>query len=111
MFLLGIVHQFFYPRMRHAFRLPCNIEGLTATSPVVWYKGSTRFQPVPGRVRIVGSDILFQPAIAEDSGTYSCVATDTMETVRADLHVNGDSEYLTDLVFYPHHFYEDLTII
>lgn len=89
-FFLGIVHQYFYPRIRHAYRLPCNIKGLTDTSPVVWYKGSDRFQPIPGRVRIVNNAILFQPAIAEDSGGYSCVATDTMESVRAELHVNGN---------------------
>ncbi|XP_061179522.1 uncharacterized protein LOC133188156 [Saccostrea echinata] len=86
----GIIEQFFYPRISQNFRLPCNVRGLTPRTPVVWYKDNRRFQPESGRVRIVGNAIVFQPALAEDSDSYVCVRPDTMQSVRAQLYVNGD---------------------
>lgn len=59
---------------------------------MAWYKGDREFQPEPGRVRIVNNAIEFRPAIREDSGSYSCMRLDTMESIRAQLYVNGDSK-------------------
>uniref|UniRef100_A0A8W8MD07 Uncharacterized protein n=1 Tax=Magallana gigas TaxID=29159 RepID=A0A8W8MD07_MAGGI len=87
----GIIEQFFYPRISQDFTLPCNIKGITANTPIVWYKGDQRFIPDSRRVRIVNNAIVFRPAIAEDSGSYSCMRPDTLESIRAQLYVNGDA--------------------
>nr|XP_022304452.1 uncharacterized protein LOC111111646 isoform X11 [Crassostrea virginica] len=88
----GIIEQFYYPRISQDFRLTCNLKGITANTPVAWYKGDREFQPEPGRVRIVNNAIEFTPAIREDSGSYSCMRLDTMESIRAQLYVNGDTK-------------------
>lgn len=44
-------------------------------------------------MRIVNNAIVFQPAIAEDSGSYSCMRPDTLESIRAQLYVNGDGKF------------------
>ncbi|XP_052682281.1 uncharacterized protein LOC128162900 isoform X14 [Crassostrea angulata] len=87
----GIIEQFFYPRISQDFTLPCNIKGITANTPIVWYKGDQRFIPDSRRVRIVNNAIVFRPAIAEDSGSYSCMRPDTLESIRAQLYVYGDA--------------------
>lgn len=91
-FSTGIIEQFFYPRISQDFTLPCNIKGITANTPIVWYKGDQRFIPDSRRVRIVNNAIVFRPAIAEDSGSYSCMRPDTLESIRAQLYVNGDGK-------------------